>query len=105
MSKKQKVPNRRYTDEFKVEAVRLMDSVGVTEAARRLSTSPGNLYKWRDKIQTGELSFGTGKVVPIKSGPADLASENDRLRRELANAKLDLDILKKAAAYFASLSR
>jgi transposase len=96
MSKKQKVPNRRYTDEFKVEAVRLMDSVGVTEAARRLSTSPGNLYK---------LSFGTGKVVPIKSGPADLASENDRLRRELANAKLDLDILKKAAAYFASLSR
>jgi transposase-like protein len=39
MNKKQKVPNRRYTDEFKVEAVRLMDSVGVTEAARGLSTS------------------------------------------------------------------
>jgi transposase len=104
MSKKQKVPNRRYSDEFKVEAVRLMDSVGATEAARRLSTSQGNLYQWRDKVQTGELSFGIGKVVPFKAGPADLASDNDRLRRELANAKLDLEIVKKAAAYFASLS-
>ena len=105
MSKKQKVPNRRYTDEFKVEAVRLMDSVGVTEAARRLSTSQGNLNQWRDKVQKGELFFGTGKVVPIKAGPADLAAEVDRLRRELANAKLDLEIVKKAAAYFARQSR
>jgi transposase len=106
MSKKLLVPNRRYTDEFKVEAVRLMDSVGVAEAGRRLSTSQGNLYRWRDKVNNGELSVGDGKVVPIKSGPLDLANENDRLRRELANAKYDLDILKKAAAaYFASQSR
>jgi transposase len=95
MSKKLMVPNRRYTDEFKVEAVRLMDSVGVAEASRRLSTPQGNLYKWRDKVKNGELSVGDGKVVPIKSGPVDLASENDRLRRELANAKFDLDVLKK----------
>jgi transposase len=105
MSKKQKVVNRRYTAEFKLEAVRLMDSVGVTQTARRLSTSPGNLYKWRDKVQAGELSVGIGNVVPLRAGPADLAAENDRLRRELANAKLDVDILKKAAAYFASQSR
>jgi transposase len=39
MSKKLPVPNRRYTDEFKIEAVRLMDSVGVAEAGRRLSVS------------------------------------------------------------------
>jgi transposase len=105
MNKKVAVPNRKYTDEFKVEAVRLMDSVGVTEAARRLSLSAGNLYKWRDKINNGELQLGDGKVAPIKAGPHDLAAENDRLRRELANAKLDLEIVKKAAAYFASQSR
>jgi transposase len=94
MSKKLLVPNRRYTDGFKVEAVRLMDSVGVAEAGRRLSTSQGNLYKWRDNVNNGELSIGDGKFVPIKSGPLDLANENDRLRRELANAKYALDILK-----------
>jgi transposase len=105
MSKKQNVPSRRYTDEFKVEAVRLMDAVGVAEASRRLSTSDGNLYKWRDKVRAGELALADGKVVPIKAGPMDLAAENERLRRELANAKADIDILKKASAYFASLSR
>jgi transposase len=94
MSKKLPVPNRRYTDEFKIEAVRLMGSVGVAEAGRRLSTSQGNLYKWRDKVKSGELSLGDGKSVPIKAGPQDLASENDRLRRDLANAKYDLEILK-----------
>ncbi len=105
MSGKQKVPSRRYTDEFKVEAVRLLDAVGVAEASRRLNTSDGNLYKWRDKVAKGELGGVDGKVVPIKSGPMDLAAENDRLRRELANVKLDLEILKNAAAYFASQSR
>jgi transposase len=105
MSKKLAVPNRRYTDEFKIEAVRLMDSIGVAKAGRRLSTSQGNLYKWRDKVESGELSLGDGKVVPIKSGSLDLVNEIDRLRRELANAKYDLEILKKAAVYFASQSR
>jgi transposase len=37
--------------------------------------------------------------------PSDLEAENIRLRRELANAKLDLDIVKKAAAYFVRESR
>jgi transposase len=105
MSKMQRVPSRRYTDEFELEAVRLMDSVGVTEAARRLSTSQGNLYTWREKVQSGELTMADGKLVPIRAGPVDLATENDRLRRELANSKLDLEIVKKAAAYFASQSR
>jgi transposase-like protein len=85
------VPNRRYTDELKVEAVRLMDSFGLAvNWVRRRA-----MYKWRDKVKNGELSVGDGKVVPIKSGSVDLVSENDRLGRELANAKFDLDILKK----------
>lgn len=105
MNPKKQIPSRRYTDEFKVEAVRLMDAVGVTQASRRLSTAQANLYKWRDKAQAGELSLSNANVVPLRSGPNDLAAENDRLRRELANTKLDLEIVKKAAAFFASQSR
>jgi transposase len=44
-------------------------------------------------------------VSPIKGSAAELEVENNRLRRELANAKLDLEIVKKAAAYFAKESR
>jgi transposase len=41
----------------------------------------------------------------MKGSPAELEAENSRLRRELANTKLDLEIVKKAAAYFAKESR
>jgi len=40
-----------------------------------------------------------------KRSAADLEAENQRLRQELANAKADLEIVKKAAAYFAKESR
>jgi transposase len=43
--------------------------------------------------------------VPIKRPVSELEAENVRLRRELASAKLDLEIVKKAAAYFAKESR
>ena len=36
---------------------------------------------------------------------SELEAENARLRRELADAKLDVEIIKKAAAYFAKVSR
>ena len=36
MSKKESVPNRQYTEEFKVEAIRLADSIGGNAAAKRL---------------------------------------------------------------------
>jgi hypothetical protein len=54
-----------------------------------------SLYKWRGEVRSGELISGDGKVVPLKAGPVDLANEVNRLRRELANAKLDLEIVKK----------
>jgi transposase len=44
-------------------------------------------------------------ATAIKRSPGELEAENHRLRRELANTKLDLDIVKKAAAYFAKESR
>ena len=43
--------------------------------------------------------------VVARRPASDLEAENMRLRRELANAKLDLDIVKKAAAYFVRESR
>ena len=48
---------------------------------------------------------GRGRAVPVKRPVSELEAENARLRRELASAKLDLEIVKKAAAYFAKESR
>lgn len=105
MSTRQLVPNRRYTAEFKIEAARLAESVGCNEASRRLEVPAANIGKWRQLLRTGSLILDSTKGPALVPGDRELIDENDRLRRELANVKLDLDILKKAAAYFARQQR
>jgi len=105
MDKRASVPNRQYTDEFKREAVRLAVSVGGSQAAQRLGTSDSNLWNWIRLRRAGKLSTGELGTGPVKRSGTELEAENRRLRRERANAKLDLDIVKKAATYFARQSR
>lgn len=105
MSKKEQVPHRQYTDEFKLEAVKLAGSVGGNEAAKRLGIPDSSLWNWVRLTRAGKLKAGESGVVPFKRGVNDLEAENARLRRELASAKADLEIVKKAAAYFAKESR
>ena len=105
MSKKDGVPNRQYTDEFKVEAVRLGDSIGKSQAAKRLGIPDSSLWNWIKLNRAGELKAADGVAVSVKRAVTEVEAENTRLRRELASAKLDLEIVKKAAAYFAKESR
>ena len=96
------VPHRQYTVEFKTEAVRLARGVGVTEAARRLDiplTSVQNWMKPSYAAKLGESGQAGKKVV------TDVQAEISRLRREVASLKVDNEILRKAAAYFAKGSR
>ena len=98
------VPSRRYTDEFKIEAVKLGLSVGMCEASRRLGIPDSSLFNWVRRERAGELS-GSRAVPGTPRSAKELEAEVDRLRRELAAAKVDNEILKKAAAYFARESR
>jgi transposase len=104
MGNKGPVRYRKYTDEFKVEAVRLAESVGVTAAAKRLGVADGNLRNWIDRVGVGKRE-SRESVKPVKKTLAEMEAENNRLRRELASTQLDLEIVKKAAAYFAKESR
>jgi transposase len=105
MGKKASVPNRQYTDEFKVEAVKLAESVGGNEASRRLDIPDSSIWNWIRLSRKGKLKAVDGKAVSVKRSVPELETENSRLRRELANAKVELEIVKKAAAYFAKESR
>jgi transposase len=103
--KKAGVPGRRYTKEFKIEAVRLGQSVGYSEASRRLGMPESSLFNWVKLDRAGKLGSSAGGVSATPRSAKELEAEVDRLRRELAAAKVDNDILKKAAAYFAKESR
>jgi transposase len=93
---------RKFTPEFKLEAVKLVRERGVTvrQAAADLGLHENVLRKWvQDARDHGTQAFpGQGRMRP---DDAELA----RLRRELAKTKAERDILKKAIAYFAKEPR
>lgn len=103
------VPKRQYTEEFKNEAARLGQSVGQHEAARRLGVPIATLGNWvrkqREAQQPLPVDPGNSVAVLPRRPVSELDAENSRLRKELASAKLDIEILRKATAYFAKGSR
>lgn len=90
----------RYTEEFKREAVRLLeDGKPLKRVARDLGISVESLRSWRDRIgKAGQASARRGRI-PL------LEEENRRLRRENARLLEEREILKKATAFFAKGAR
>jgi transposase len=90
---------KTYTREFKLQALKMITGQGlsVAEVARRLGVTEGSLRSWRESAQEhGATAFpGHGNVSPAEDELRRLRAENTRLRAER-------DLLKKAAAYFAS---
>ena len=108
MGKKESVPNRRYTEEFKVEAIRLADSIGGNAAAKRLGVPQSTVTNWvrsRKTERKGSMRGSPESTSMARRPVSELEAENARLRKELVNARLDLEIVKKAAAYFVRESR
>lgn len=89
---------RKFSREFKVEAVRLIKERGVSvaQAGRDLDVHENVLRKWMRELAADPAHAfpGHGQVKPEQL-------EIDRLRREVAKLKAERDILKKAAAFFA----
>jgi transposase len=86
---------RKYSREFKVSAVKLVNEQGysIVDAAKSLGIDPANVRNWLEK-------YGP-EAQPAPSTEASLRAEVRRLRRENAELVIERDILKKAAAYFA----
>ena len=84
----------RYTDEFKIEAVKqVTDQVhSVADVAQRLGVSSYSLYQWIKRFS---------KPADARQRDDDLHAENRRLKAELKRVSEERDILKKATAYFA----
>ena len=89
------VTRKRYTAEFKAQAVALVGlGKPVPEVAAELEIGTSILYGWiRKGSQPGHLGSGGLRA----GGEQSVADEVPRLRREIANLKLENDILKKAA--------
>lgn len=91
-----KTKRSRYTLEFKTEAVRLVQGgQSIAAVAKILGIAEQTLHNWIKAQASGKLKEPAGKGVSMEQ------MEISRLRAELARVKMERDILKKAAAYFA----
>lgn len=96
-----RIPKARYTKEVREEAVNLARAVGTSEASRRLSIPLKTLANWILAANAGKL----GEVGKQQPAASEAELELARLKRELAEVKMERDLLKKFAAYFAKESR
>ena len=94
------MPRRKYSEEYKREAVALADQPGMTVAqvAGELGINANMLTRWRRAVRAhGKKAFpGQGQARD---------EEMMQLKRELARVKKERDFLKEAAAFFAKTSK
>ena len=82
---------RRYSLEFKQDAIKLAENIGVGEAANKLNIPLSSLQRWKCQ-----------KNIPIEKSQdvVNLQREVKRLKKELAEEKAIVEMLKKATAFF-----
>ena len=95
------VEKKVYSEELKAEALKMIIEQGMShkEVSDLLSVPKGTIGSWVSKSkQSLEV------VAPGTPSISDVMAENRRLRKELEKARMEKEILKKAAAYFAKES-
>ena len=97
-----RIPQGRYSKEFREEAVKTVVDQGlkVPDAARRLNVPRSTINNWLKAGKEGT----PGDIGRNRRQLNDAEFEPARLKREPAQVKMERDILKKAAAYFAKES-
>ena len=96
------IPQGRYTKELREEAVKMVKDGGMSlpEAARRLSLPPSTLGNWVKAHKAGKL----GDIGKTQRPLTEIELELARVKKELVETRMERDLLKKAAAYFAKES-
>lgn len=96
--KAEKQTRKQYDESFKRDAVALVTEQGhkLSEAGRRLGINPNLISRWKQEFEQD----ATGQRLS-----ADERAELTRLRRENRQLHMETEILKKATAYFAKLSK
>jgi transposase-like protein len=94
-----RIPQGKYTKEFRQEAVKLVleQKLSWGKAARQLSLPTSTLANWVKAYNAGKL----GEIGKTYRPLTEIELELARMKKENAELRMERDILKKAAAYFA----
>ena len=100
VQKKRRRERRKFSDEFKAGAVRLVleEERSITRVAKDLDLTPSSLGKWVEQARADRGKSKRGTLTTEEK------EELSRLRKENRELRLEREILKKAAAFFAKES-
>lgn len=98
---------RRYTTEYRANAVVLAKEIGASAAARQLKIPVDTLYTWISRAKTGDLPMSPIPPEPraslnLAQRVKELETENKALRGENAQILRENQVLEDAAAFFAA---
>lgn len=94
--KKEKVGKRKFSDEFKLEAVELANKLGASKAGRDLGINESLIRSWSKTLK--KVSIGASE----KKSYEELERENRRLAKEIQYIKEINEVLKKSTAIFSA---
>lgn len=107
MSDNVKRVTKKYTKEYKLEAIKLVKEIGNAKAAKELGIAKSTLSQWMHQVEIGEMDTGAGTQTP--GSAMTQAMEIQRLRAEIkaltkdnARLKKENDFLEEASAFFAA---
>lgn len=87
-----------YTKEERMEALKLVEEIGVAAAARRLGINENTIYGWKNRANKEKLVFDSeGRQMSEE----EIKADNAKLRKELDQARRDIEILQDALGFFA----
>lgn len=89
---------KRYTNEERQEALKLVEEIGAVGAARRLGINVDMLYGWRNREKERAAAL---KAAAGGRSEGDLAAEIETLRKQLRHAQQDVEILQEALSFCA----
>ena len=101
---------RKYDQEYKVQAVKLAREIGGAKAAKELGVPEGTIHTWLKAARTGTIDIGEGSHTPqsAMSLAEELAILRKRVKdqdKEIRRLKEENDFLEEASAFFAASRR
>ena len=89
---------KRYSEEFRVEALKLMEEIGRGAAAKKLGISVNSLDEWRNKATVPSKSTNGGTVPSV----AELQAQIKAMEKEMARIRKENEFLEEATRFFAA---
>ena len=101
---------RKYDQEYKVQAVKLAREIGGAKAAKELGVPEGTIHTWLKAARTGTIDIGEGSHTPqsAMSLAEELAILRKRVKdqdKEIRRLKEENEFLEEASAFFAASRR